>query len=70
MKNYILPIRVHNNAADISSYTKTDDVTLEHDDRVLLRFTSDTTSLISGLESVGEHIRTDALVNINSERCF
>ena len=58
-----LPISVVNNA-DIHLFTLSDQLTLEYDDRVLLRFTPDHANLISDLESNYEYIRDAATVNI------
>ena len=44
-------------------------MTLEYDDRVLLRFTPDNASLIRGLEDMGEFIRDSAMVNIIDDDC-
>ena len=41
-----------------------DRVTLEYDDRVLLRFTPDNPSLIQGIEAGGEYVRDTATVTI------
>ncbi|CAI8047959.1 hypothetical protein GBAR_LOCUS26511, partial [Geodia barretti] len=57
------PIRV-TNSAEIRLFTSNDEITLEYDDRVLLRFTPDNPSLIPGLEANGEYIRDTATVNI------
>ncbi|CAI8020302.1 hypothetical protein GBAR_LOCUS12147, partial [Geodia barretti] len=57
------PIRV-TNSAEIRLFTANDDITLEYDDRVLLRFTPDNPALILGLEANGEYMRDTATVNI------
>ena len=58
-----LPISVVNNA-DIRLFTLSDHLTLEYDDRVLLRFTADQANLIPFLESNYEYIRDTATVTI------
>ena len=62
------PIRV-TNSAEIRLFTANDEITLEYDDRVLLRFTPDDPSLIPGLEANGEYIRDTATVHIVDDDC-
>ena len=61
-------IRVFINGTDPSTYIHffpvDDDITLEYDDRVLLRFTPKHDGLILFLASNYEHIRDTAVVNI------
>ena len=64
----LLPIRV-SNSANIRLFTANDDITLEYDDRVQLRFTPDNPALIPGLEGVGEFTRDSAIVNIIDDDC-
>ena len=59
----LAPIRVTNNA-EVNLSPSNDEVTLEYDDRVLLRFTPDNPGLIPGLEGFGEYIRDTATVHI------
>ena len=49
---------------DINIFTTNDEITLEYDDTVILRFTPDNPLLISGAESDREYIRDMATVNI------
>ena len=60
----LLPIHV-TNSAGIRLFAPKDGVSLEYDDRVLLRFTPDNPGLIPGLQASGEYIRDRATVNIN-----
>ena len=65
------PIRV-TNSADIRLLAAKDDISLEYDDRVLLRFTPDNPDLIPALEANGEYVRDRATVHINDrdgKRC-
>ena len=59
----MIPIRV-SNTAEIEFYPLGDRITLEYDDRVLLRFTPDVSSLEGDVEGVGEYIRSNATINI------
>ena len=52
----LVPIRFTNNA-DICLFTASDRVTLEYDDRILLRFSPDNPGLIPGVEAAEEHQR-------------
>ena len=52
------------NTADIRLFTSNDDISLEYDDRVLLVFTPDNPALITGVEGLGQYIRTTSIVNI------
>ena len=59
------------NSAEIQLFTTNDDITLEYDDTVLLRFTPDNPLLISGVEGAGEYIRDTAIVIIiDNDRKF
>ena len=65
------PIRVTNNA-EIRLFAAKDAISLEYDDRVLLRFIPDNRALIPTLEANGEYVRDTATVNINDsdgKRC-
>ena len=70
------PIAVINNNAnpstDIRLFTVHDEITLEYEDRVLLRFTPAQAALIPVLESVFEYIRDTAIFNIidNDRKCL
>ena len=64
----LAPIGVRNRA-DIRLFTANDEITLEYDDRVLLRFTPDNPGLIPGLEGMGEYIRDTATVHIIDSDC-
>ena len=58
-------------STDIRLFTVDDEITLEYDDRVLLRFTPTHVNLIPGLERNFEYIRDTAVVNIidNDRKC-
>ena len=58
------PIDVEDNMAEIRLFTTNDEVTLEYNDTVILRFTPGSDRLIPGVESFGEFIRDTATVNI------
>ena len=65
------PIHVTNNA-EIRLFAAKDAISLEYDDRVLLRFIPDNPALVPGLEANGEYLRGAATVNINDsdgKRC-
>ena len=64
----LTPIRV-TNSAQIRLFATNDEITLEYDDRVLLRFTPDNPGLIPALEGVGEYIRDTATVHIIDNDC-
>ena len=64
----LAPIRV-TNSAEFRLFTASDEITLEYDDRVLLRFTPDNPGLIPGLEGMGENIRDTATVHIIDNDC-
>ncbi|CAI8013544.1 hypothetical protein GBAR_LOCUS8570 [Geodia barretti] len=59
----LTPIPVTNNA-EIRLFAANDEITLEYDDRVLLRFAPDNPALITGLPAMGEYVRDSATVNI------
>ena len=59
----MIPITVSNTAA-IRIFTQEDQIALEYEDRVLLRFTPDISSLEGDVEGVGEYIRSTATINI------
>ena len=60
-----------NNATSIRVFPVNDEITLEYDDRVLLRFTPDESNLFSDLANEFEYIRDTAVVNIidNDRKC-
>ena len=64
----LLPIDViidgYSPLTDVRLFTVNDEITLEFEDRVLLRFTPAQATLISGLASNYEYIRDTAVVNI------
>ena len=63
------PILFTNNA-DLHVFAFNDRITLEYDDKVLLRFTSSSSSsFITNLENAGEYIRDTATVNIIDSNC-
>ena len=64
----LAPIRVIN-SAEIRLLTTNDYITLEYDDRVLLRFTPNNSDLIPALEGHGEYIRDTATVHIIDNDC-
>ena len=55
---------MQDNNTEMYLFTINDDVTLEYDDTVILRFTPDNPALIPVVESRGEFIRDIAVVNI------
>ena len=59
-------------STDIRIFTVNDEMTLEYDDRVLLRFTPTNVDLILVLASHFEYIRDTAVVNIvdNDRKCL
>ena len=59
----LLPISFINEAA-IRLFTTYDVRTLEYDDYIILTFTPGNPAVITGLEGVGEYVRTFAIVNI------
>ena len=61
-------IRVTNNT-DVSLSAFDDDITLEYNDTIILRFTPDDPDLISSLETAGEYIRDTTTVNIFDNDC-
>ena len=63
------PIRF-TDTANIRLFTSNDDVCLEYDDRVQLRFTPDNLHLTPALEALGpEYIRATATINIIDNDC-
>ena len=50
--------------AEMRLFTLSDEVTLEYDDTVILRFTPDSDSLIFGVNGRGEFIRDTATLHI------
>ena len=61
-----------NPSTEVRLFAVNDEITLEYEDRVLLRFTPALINLIPGLASNYEHIRDTAIVNIidNDRKCF
>ena len=55
---------MQDNNTEICLFTTNDNVTLEYDDTVILRFTPDNPAFIPDVESRGEFIRDIAVVNI------
>ena len=61
---------IFTNNADLHLHVFNDQITLEYDDKVLLRFTSSSSSnFITNLENAGEYIRDTATVNIIDTDC-
>ena len=71
MEAHFIKFNATNNATDIPVFPVNDEITLEYDDRVLLRFTSAVTNLFSDLANQSEYIRDTAVVNIidNDRKC-
>ena len=71
MEQQFITINGNNNATSIRVFPVNDEITLEYDDRVLLRFTPAVTNFVSDLESQFEYIRDTAVVNIidNDRKC-
>ena len=71
MEQQFITINWNNNATSILVFPVNDEITLEYDDRVLLRFTSNVTNLFSDLANQFEYIRDTAVVNIidNNRKC-
>ena len=69
----LTPISVINSigspSTDIRLFTLNDELTLEYDDKVLLRFTPASAILIPGLASNYEYIRDTAIVHIIDKDC-
>ena len=57
-------IEVEENSADIRLFTTNDEITLEYNDTVILRFDSQRPSFVQDVENAGEFIRDFAIVNI------
>ena len=61
---------IFTNNVDLHVFAYSDRITLEYDDKVLLRFTSSSSSnFITNLENAGEYIRDNATVNIIDSNC-
>ena len=59
------PISISRNEPyNIRLFISNDDISLEYGDRVQLVFTPDNLALITGVEGLGQYIRTTAIVNI------
>ena len=71
MEQQFIIIDGSNNATSIRVFPVNDEITLEYDDRVLLRFTPAETNLFSDLSNQFEYIRDTAVVNIidNDRKC-
>ena len=71
MEQQFITINRNNNATSIRILPVNDEITLEYDDRVLLRFTPAVTNLFSDLANQFEYIRDTAVVNIidNDRKC-
>ena len=71
MEQQFITIHGNNNATSIRVFPVNDEITLEYDDRVLLRFTPDVTNLFSNLANQFEYIRDTAVVHIidNDRKC-
>ena len=71
MEQQFITISGNNNVTSIRVFPVNDEITLEYDDRVLLRFTPDVTNLFSDLANQFEYIRDTAVVNIidNNRKC-
>ena len=71
MEQQFITINGNNNATSIRVFPVNDEITLEYDDRVLLRFTPAVTNLSSDLANQFEYIRDTAVVNIidNDRKC-
>ena len=57
------------NSTEIHLFLTDDEITLEYDDRVLLRFIADNPALIPSLENTGEYVRDTATVFIVDDDC-
>ena len=64
MEQQFITINANNNATSIRVFPVNDEITLEYDDGVLLRFTPAVTNLFSDLANQFEYIRDTAVVNI------
>ena len=71
MEQQFITINGNNNTNSIRVFPVNDEITLEYDDRVLLRFTPAGTNLFSDLANHFEYIRDTAVVNIidNDRKC-
>ena len=71
MEQQSITIDGNNNATSIRVFPVNDEITLEYDDRVFLRFTPALTNLFSDLSNHFEYIRDTAVVNIidNDRKC-
>ena len=58
------PITIEIDTEIIRLFTTDDEITLEYDDTVILRFTPESAELIPVAEGGGEFIRDTAIVNI------
>lgn len=60
----IMGTTLSDNRADIRLFTTNDEITLEYNDTVILKFISSLPELTQQLESAGEFLRDTATVNI------
>ena len=56
-------------SAEIRLFTANDEVTLEYDDKIRLKFDPASADLITALEGFGEYVRNTAFVNIIDSDC-
>ena len=64
----LAPIRVVN-SVDISLFATNDEITLEYNDKIELKFIPDLSGLITSLEGLGEYIRNSTTVHIIDNDC-
>ena len=62
-------IDVTSEPIDIRLFATNDEVTLEYDDTVILRFMPQMLDLFEGVESLGEYVRHTSTVNIIDNDC-
>ena len=65
------PIGVEDNSANIRLFTTNNEITLEYDDTVILRFRAQLPGFVQNVQNAGEFIRDVAIVNIidNDRKC-
>ena len=63
----VIPQSSFTNRVETSLSAPNDDITLEYADRVQLRFTPESPSLITTLEGLGEYVRDTVTVNITDD---
>ena len=66
------PIGVEDNSASIRLFTTNDEITLEYDDTIILRFVAQREGFVQTVQNAGEFIRDFAIVNIidNDRKCL